>query len=107
MFVVTVLFTIEPAHYADFMVAMRANARTSLEVEAGCRQFDVCEGEPADCLVFLYEVYDRSDDFSDHLHAAHFVQFSAQTSAWVKEKVVKTYTLQPHLLGSAEKRHGH
>ncbi len=106
MFVVTVLFKIEPVHYGDFMVAIRANARASLDGEAGCRQFDVCEGEAADCAVFLYEVYDSPDDFSAHLRAVHFMQFSAQTTQWVKEKVVKTYTLQSNTVGSAEMRHG-
>ncbi len=72
---------------------MRQNARTSLATEPGCRQFDVCEGDAADGVIFLYEVYDSQDDFKVHLAAPHFVQFNAQTAAWVIDKEVQVFSL--------------
>ena len=92
MYIVTVLFTIHAAHWDAFIAAMRHNAQASLAIEPGCRQFDVCEGEPGTCTVFLYEVYDTPADFTAHLGTAHFLQFNADTAAWVADKKVQTFT---------------
>ena len=92
MYVVTVLFTIHAAHWDAFLEAMHHNAQTSLAIEPGCRQFDVCEAEPGQCTVFLYEVYDTQADFAAHLAAPHFLQFNAQTTPWVVDKQVRTFT---------------
>lgn len=92
MFVVTVLFKIHAAHWDAFTAAMHHNAQASLAIEPGCRQFDVCEGDPGQCTVFLYEVYDTQADFTAHLGAPHFLQFNAETAAWVADKKVQTYT---------------
>lgn len=92
MFVVTVLFKIHAAHWHAFLASMYRNAATSLSVEPGCRQFDVCEGEAGQFEVFLYEVYDTQADFTVHLGASHFVQFNAETAVWVADKKVQTYT---------------
>ena len=91
MYIVTVLFKIHPSQHQNFMEAMHANAQTSLATESGCKQFDVCEGEPGDGVVFLYEVYDSKDDFTAHLVAPHFVQFNAKTTPWVAHKQVQTF----------------
>ena len=91
MYVVTVVFTIQPAHYPAFMQAMVGNARTSLQDEPGCRQFDVCESPAQPGKVFLYEVYDSEADFQAHLAAPHFLQFNALTAPWVAGKVVDVY----------------
>ena len=92
MYVVTVLFTIHASHWDAFTKAMQHNAQTSLAIEPGCRQFDVCVGEPGQCNVFLYEVYTSLADFTAHLAAPHFLQFNAQTTPWVMDKQVRTFT---------------
>jgi autoinducer 2-degrading protein len=92
MYIVTVFFKIHAAHWDSFLSAMHHNAQTSLAVEPGCRQFDVCEGEPGQFTVFLYEVYDTQADFAAHLAAPHFLQFNAETTAWVADKKVQTFT---------------
>lgn len=92
MYVVTVLFSIHAAHWEAFTKAMYHNAQTSLATEPGCRQFDVCVGEPGQFSVFLYEVYDSQNDFAAHLAAHHFLQFNAQTTPWVMDKQVRTFT---------------
>ena len=91
MYVVTVLFRIQPAHYPDFMRAMVENARISLQEEPGCQQFDVCERPAAECTVFLYECYDTEADFQAHLGSAHFLAFNEQVAPWVAEKSVAVY----------------
>ncbi len=92
MYIVTVLFTIHAAHWDAFMQAMHHNAQTALDLEPGCRQFDVCLGEPGQYRVFLYEVYDSQADFAAHLAAPHFLQFNTQTTPWVMDKQVRTFT---------------
>lgn len=91
MFVVTVLFSIKPAHVDEFMAAMLANASTSLQLEPGCRQFDVCQKGSDRTEVFLFEVYDSEADFARHLAAPHFLAFNEQTASWVQTKAVRTY----------------
>lgn len=92
MYIVTVLFKIHAAHWQDFLPSMQRNAATSLAVEPGCRQFDVCEGEAGQNEIFLYEVYDSNADFGAHLAAPHFLQFNEETAAWVADKKVQIYT---------------
>lgn len=91
MYIVTVTFEITPAHYAEFMSAMLANAASSLSEEPGCKQFDVCESSAEERAVFLYEAYDSAQDFQHHLATPHFVEFNTMTQAWVKNKEVKVY----------------
>ena len=92
MYVITVLFTVHSAHRADFMAAMVDNARTSLEREPGCRQFDVCAAIDNADDVFLYEIYDSKSAFDAHLASEHFRQFNLKTQPWVKTKVVSALT---------------
>ena len=105
MHVVTVDFSIRPARYAEFMQAMRDNARTSLSIEPGCRQFDVCESDVGECRVFLYEVYDTPGDFQAHLQTPHFLQFNALTASWVLDKVVRAFKIELHSTVGKEQRH--
>jgi (4S)-4-hydroxy-5-phosphonooxypentane-2,3-dione isomerase len=92
MHVVTVLFTIKPAHRAEFMVAMLENAQTSLAIEPGCHVFDVCESPSAGaCQVFLYEVYATQAAFQLHLATPHFQEFNTLTASWVLGKTVSVF----------------
>ena len=91
MYIVAVTFEIFPHHYPAFMSAMAANAVASLAAEPGCKQFDVCESTAVKHTVFLYEAYESSQDFQDHLATQHFVAFNALTQSWVRNKEVKTF----------------
>jgi quinol monooxygenase YgiN len=93
MHVVTVVFSIHATDYRAFMQAMVGNARTSLQDEPGCRQFDVCESPAHPGKVFLYEVYKTEADFQAHLATSHFLAFNALTAPWVAGKVVEVYRL--------------
>ena len=92
MYVVTVLFKAHAAHWTAFRAAMHENAATTLAVEAGCRQFDVCEGEEGSHTIFLYEVYDTEADFKAHLAAPHFLTFDSNVASWVASKQVQIYS---------------
>lgn len=59
MYVVTVEFVVIAGRGQDFLQAMVANARTSREVEPGCRQFDVCVDPDDPLRVFLLRALRR------------------------------------------------
>lgn len=86
MYVVTVTFEIEPGHEDDFREAVTRQAENSVGREPGCHRFDVSVdgGDPA--TFFLYEIYDDEAAFQDHLASAHYADFSAKTTPWVKAK---------------------
>ena len=93
MFVVTVNFSVKRNQIEQFRPLMLENARLSLELEPGCKQFDVCfdPSEPWEC--FLYEVYDDKPAFETHLQMPHFKLFDAKVAEMLDNKIVKTLTL--------------
>lgn len=91
MFVVTVEFIIAPDFLAEFMLAMKDNARQSLEREPGCAVFDVCQHPDTTNRIFLYECYQNKQDFDDHLNSPHFLEFDQLIKDWVQEKIVQTW----------------
>lgn len=91
MFAVIVTFQIAPQQMTAFMPLMLENARTSLESEAGCHQFDVATDEARPNEVFLYELYADRAAFDVHLASAHFQSFNAQMVQMIADKSVLTY----------------
>lgn len=90
MYAVTVTFTLHPGTRDAFLPLMRENARTSLDHEPGCRQFDVCTN--GDDVIFLYELYDSAEAFQAHLQSPHFQSFDAAVSDMIADKSVATFT---------------
>ena len=91
MIAVCVTFAIKPGRMEDFMVAMKKQARDSLEKEVACRHFDICgDGEATD-EVFLYELYDDRGAFQVHLESDHFQSFDAKVADMVAGKEVKIF----------------
>ena len=93
MFVVTVNFSVKRNQIEQFKPLMLENARLSLELEPGCKQFDVCfdPSEPWEC--FLYEVYNDKPAFEMHLQMPHFKLFDAKVAEMLDNKIVKTLSL--------------
>ncbi|WP_422375387.1 putative quinol monooxygenase [Roseibium sp.] len=91
MFAVTVLFQIKEGQMDAFMPLMIDNAKASLRLEPGCRQFDVCRDAARPHEVFLYEIYDDEAAFKAHLQTAHFLSFDAAVADMIREKTVRTY----------------
>ena len=90
-FAVCVTFTLHPSQRDAFMPLMLDNARTSLETEAGCQQFDVLTDPDRPAEVFLYEIYADAAAFQTHLDSAHFRSFDQAVGHMIAEKIVKTY----------------
>lgn len=90
-FAVCVTFTLHPSQRETFLPLMLTNARTSLETEEGCHQFDVLTDPDRPEEVFLYEIYSDAAAFQSHLDSAHFHSFDQAVGHMIAEKVVKTY----------------
>ncbi len=101
MQVLVVEFHIKPAWVAAFATAIAENARASLALEPGCRQFDVCR-DPADATVFfLYERYDDEAAVQAHLRSPHFLRLNALSADWVAHKQVRRYECAATAAGPA------
>ena len=95
MYVITVSFKVRPEYWGEFVSAIVENAKQSLELEPGCRVFDVCESDKFKGLIFLYEVYDSAAAFQLHLEMPHFLAFNAKSLPWVETKDVASYHRLP------------
>ena len=91
MYVITVTFEILPNEVDGFLVRMRENARSSLDDEPGCRQFDVCQSLDKPETIFLYEVYDSERAFQAHLESPHFRAFDREVTSMVAAKSVSVF----------------
>src|SRR5262245_16328514 len=91
MLVVTVRFTTKPGFEQQFIERVRAQAAESMEKEANCRVFDVCQSADQRQRVFLYEVYASYDAFNEHLQTAHFKEFDTDTQPWIEQKIVELW----------------
>ena len=92
MEVLVVDFQVHAEHVPAFAAALADNARTSVVVEPGCRQFDVCRDAQDPGLFFLYELYDDEAAIAAHLASPHFKHFNAFTAPWVAAKTVRRLT---------------
>lgn len=93
LFVVTVQFSIDPEHLADFMREMIANASESRQREPGCLAFDVCEDPSRPGQIFLYEIYQDAAAFEQHKREAHFLAFDRTVTPWILHKEVRILAL--------------
>ncbi|MFT5438965.1 MAG: autoinducer 2-degrading protein [Alphaproteobacteria bacterium] len=86
MYVVTVNFEIEPAHVDGFRTAVMRQAENSVSKEPDCHRFDVSVDGADPAKFFLYEIYTDEAAFQAHLKTAHYADFNATTTPWVKAK---------------------
>ncbi len=93
MYVVAVNFDVEPQHIEAFKREMLINARNSVELEPGCRQFDVTVSVDDPAHIFLYEIYDDEAAFQEHLASAHFKTVDTTIAPWVCEKKIRIFNL--------------
>jgi quinol monooxygenase YgiN len=90
MYIVTVEFEVLPGRMTEFMEAVKAQARISLEEEPLCYRFDVCRPHGEENIVYLYEVYRDAAAFDAHLETRHFASFNTNTSEMINNKSVRT-----------------
>jgi len=93
MYVVAVTLEINPERLDEFLPLMMTNAKTSVEHEPGCHQFDVAQAPDKPCQIFLYEAYDNAAAFQTHLTMPHFKSFDAAVADMLSEKTIKTYEI--------------
>ena len=91
MYAVVVTFTINSGAMPDFLPLILNNAKTSLDVEAQCLQFDVATDLMRPDEVFLYEIYTDRAAFDAHLASAHFKAFDSAVAHMIAVKDVRTY----------------
>jgi (4S)-4-hydroxy-5-phosphonooxypentane-2,3-dione isomerase len=97
MYVVTVAFEIVPDHVEDFRAAVMRQAENSVGNEPDCHRFDVSVAGDDPAKVFLYEIYTDEAAFQAHLKTAHYADFNATTTPWVKAKAGTRYQSVLHI----------
>ena len=93
MYVVTVLFEVEPNSAESFLIRVRQQADDSMTHEAGCHRFDVCTDPGRPERVFLYEIYGDRAAYDDHLASDHFKAFDAEVTPVTRAKHVENWML--------------
>ncbi len=95
-FAITVEFELLPGCRDRFLELIRQNAATSVQVEEGCRRFDVLI--PArENAVCLYEVYTDPIAFNAHLVSDHYRVFDRATKDMVAKKNVAKFEAFPYV----------
>jgi len=92
MFVVSVTFDVVAGRLDAFLPLILANAKASLQIEAGCHQFDVCQHPDNPTEIYLYELYTDASAFDAHCASDHFRAFVSATDGMVAGKTVSTYS---------------
>jgi (4S)-4-hydroxy-5-phosphonooxypentane-2,3-dione isomerase len=90
---IIVRFTIVPEMMDCFVDLVRENARLSVSVEPGCERFDVLVPRDRKAEIVLYELYNSTEQFNDHLSRPHYLTFDAATRSMVVEKRVERFEL--------------
>lgn len=92
--VIHVEFKVPQSNLRRFLELVHENARRSLEIEPGCRRFDVAmeQGTP-DPVVLLYEVYDNQATFEAHLALDHVKQFLAAAKPLYSSYAIRRFDL--------------
>lgn len=93
MFAVCATFIIKQGEINKFIEAVKIDAASSVELEAGCHRFDVCQSRDNPLEVFLYEVYDDEAAFAVHKTMPHYAEFGAVSADLVETLSVKTYSI--------------
>lgn len=74
MYVVCVTIFVKPEHLAAFKAATLDNARNTRKEAANLR-FDFLQSEEDPTRFFLYEVYQRKEDFAIHQQTEHYLRW--------------------------------
>lgn len=91
MHAVLVWFDVIPERLEDFRAAMLTQAENSMNLEPGCRYFDVCVSDDFPNRVFLYELYTDAAAFQAHLDSAHFKDFAGKVAPWITRRTIENW----------------
>ena len=92
MYVLTVEVEVEPDHAGDYKSVIERQARTSVEREPGCFQFDVLVDPDHSNRFLLYEIYRDKSSFDAHLAAPHSKENGAATKPWIRNQTIKFWS---------------
>lgn len=92
MYVLSVEVEVDPRHADDYRSVIERQARTSVEREAGCFQFDVAVDPENPNRFFLYEIYRDKSAFDAHLAAPHSKENGAATKPWIRNQTVRFWS---------------
>ena len=93
MFVVTVVFEVDPTAAEVFLTRVLQQASDSLEREPGCSRFDVCTDPERPGRILLYEIYADAEAFRVHLESTHFKSFDRDVAPIIQAKTVQSWKL--------------
>jgi (4S)-4-hydroxy-5-phosphonooxypentane-2,3-dione isomerase len=87
--VVLVEMLLKPSFVMRFRDLIAANAKASVQREAGCRRFDVpCD--PAEPRRFvLYDIYDDEEVFAAHVASSHHLRFAASIDIQIDQRAIR------------------
>jgi quinol monooxygenase YgiN len=89
-YVLIVDFEVKPGAADEVIKLVTENAKSSVEKEPGCYQFDVLRVSDDPNRLFLYEVYENEAAFQAHGKTAHIEAFlSKARPLFVKTTVTK------------------
>lgn len=91
-FALLVEFEVKDGMVEAFLPLISENAKTSVQNEPGCRQFDVLRvsGEPN--RVTLYEIYDDEAAFEAHRTMPHLADFLAKVRPMLAKQTATRLT---------------
>lgn len=95
MYVIVAEFKIKPDQVEAFGQLIDRQARDSLEREATCHQFDVCQAEDDPSRFLLYEIYRDKAAFEAHRTMPHTTQFLSAAGPMVAERSLRRFNLRP------------
>lgn len=83
MFAVIVKVRIKPENRSEFIEAMLADGRGSVQNESDCLMFNIVEDHADPNLLHLYEVYASEQAFERHKETPHFLTWLETTKDWL------------------------
>jgi len=86
--VVLVEFLVAPSFVVQFRDLIAANAKASLEREAGCKRFDVLFDPRQQRRFVLYEIYEDEAAFDDHLVSSHYLSFAGAIQGGMEQRSI-------------------
>lgn len=84
--VIVAQLQIDPRHFDAYVALAKGHAARSLQLDPGCRQFDVMVAEEPKHTVVLYEVYDDEAAFQGHANSPRMAEYRAATKGMVVER---------------------
>jgi autoinducer 2-degrading protein len=84
MYVVCVTVFVKPGFEQQFIEATLENARNTRKEPTNLR-FDVLQAEEDKSRFFLYEVYQKKEDFASHQQTPHYLKWKQIVADWMAQ----------------------